>query len=198
MRKMLLIESAGDGLLFVNGQFMGPMEREGQAFPCGQNEEIYVQLFPFGECMPLTARLILQDGQITALEPQENCFVLLWPGGIVQLELHMQGRERETAQEGPSMPNVLLQYLNMRLVGDAQAQVLLIQRDERGIPELSEYHAAVPLRFAAQDADGRFDERAGLVRRIAPNIACVDAALAMTVPQGQGRRRIERIEILRT
>lgn len=198
MRKILLIESAGDGLLFVNGQFMGPMEREGQAFPCGQNEEIYVQLFPFGECMPLTARLILKDGQIASLEPRENCFVLLWPGGIIQLELHMQGRERETAQEGPSMPNVLLQYLNMRLVGDEQAQVLLMQQDERGIPDLSEYHAAVPLRFVPLEAHGRFDIQAGLVRRIAPNIACVDAALAMTVPVGQGRQRIERIEIVRT
>ena len=198
MRKMLLIESAGDGLLFVNGQFMGPMEREGQAFPYGQNEEIYVQLFPFGECMPLTARLILQDGQIETLEPQESCFVLLWPGGIVQLELRMKGRERETAQERAIVPNVLLQYLNMRLMGDAQAQVLLMRRDEREIPDLSEYHAAVPLRFAPLEADGRFDIQAGLVRRIAPNIAYVDAALAMTVPQGQGRRRIEQIEIMRT
>ena len=198
MRKMLLIESAADGLLFVNGQFVGPMEREGQAFPCGQNEEIYVQLFPFGECMPLTARLILQDGQIETLEPQESCFVLLWPGGIVQLELRMKGRERETAQERAIVPNVLLQYLNMRLMGDAQAQVLLMRRDEREIPDLSEYHAAVPLRFAPLEADGRFDIQAGLVRRIAPNIAYVDAALAMTVPQGQGRRRIEQIEIMRT
>ena len=198
MRKMLLIESAGDGVLFVNGQFMGPMEREGQAFPCGRNEEIYIQLFPFGECVPLTARLILQDGQITVLEPQENCFVLLWPGGIVQLELHMQGREHETAQERAIAPNILLQYLNMRLMGDAQAQMLLIRQDGRGVPDLSEYHAAVPLRFMPQEADGRFDIQAGLVRRIAPNIACVDAAHAMTVPLGQGRCRIERIEIVRT
>ena len=197
MRKMLLIESAGDGLLFVNGQFMGPVEREGQAFPCGQNEEIYVQLFPFGECMPLTARLILQDGQIANLEPQENCFALLWPDGIVQLELRMQGWEHETSREEAIVPNVLLQYLNMRLMGDAQAQLLLMQRDERKMPDLSGYHAAVPLRFMPGNADGRFDEKAGLVRRVAPNIACVDAALAATIPAGQGRRLIERVEIIR-
>lgn len=197
MRRMLLIESAEDGLLFVNGQFMGPMERDGQAFPCGRNEEIYIQLFPFGECVPLTAKLVLQDGQIASLEPQENCFALLWPDGIVQLELCVQGRARETAQEEAIVPNALMQYLNMRLMGDEQAQLMLMQRDERRIPDLSEYHAAVPLRFMPSNADGRFDEQAGLVRRAASNIACVDAALAVTIPAGQGRRLIERIEIIR-
>lgn len=42
----------------------------------------------------------------------------------------------------------------------------------------------------------RFDERAGLVTRLAPNIARVNAALAVTVPTGQGRRMIERIEVM--
>ena len=37
-----------------------------------------------------------------------------------------------------------------------------------------------------------------LLRRAAENVAFVDAALAVTVPAGQGRRLIERIEILRT
>jgi len=197
MRKTLLIESAGDGVLFVNGQFCGPMEREGQAFPCGRNEEVYIQLFPFGERMPLTAKLLLEDGQVAALEPKENCFALLWPDGIIQLELRMQGRERELVQEKQNAPNTLLRYLGMRLSGDEQARLLLMQQDARDMPDLSEYHAAVPLRFAPQDADGRFDMQAGLVRRIAPNAACVDAALAMTVPMGQGRRLIERIEIMR-
>ena len=40
--------------------------------------------------------------------------------------------------------------------------------------------------------------RAGLVRRIADNIAVIDAALAVTTPAGQGRRLIESINILRT
>ena len=48
--------------------------------------------------------------------------------------------------------------------------------------------------FAA--APERFDERAGLVTRLAPNIARVNAALAVTVPTGQGRRMIERIEVM--
>ena len=63
--------------------------------------------------------------------------------------------------------------------------------------DLSGYQAVVPLRYAPEGASGRFDERAGLVRRIAENAARVDAALAVTVPAGQGRRLIERMEILR-
>ena len=198
MRRVLLIESAGDGVLFVNGQFMGPMEREGQAFPCGKNEEIYIQLFPFGERMPLTVKLYLEGGRIAALEPQENAFALQWPDGILQLELRAQGQEREAIQEEPHASNVLMRYLSMRLAGDEQARLLLMQQDMRDIPDFSHYHAVVPLRFAPHGADGRFDMQAGLVRRIAPNAACVDAALAMTVPIGQGRRLIEKMEILRT
>jgi len=110
----------------------------------------------------------------------------------------MQGRERELVQEKQNAPNTLLRYLGMRLSGDEQARLLLMQQDGRIAPDLSEYHAVVPLRFAPLEADERYDMRAGLVRRIAPNVACVDTALAMTVPLGQGRRLIERIEILRT
>lgn len=199
MRKTLLIESTGDGVLYVNGQFSGPMEREGQAFPCGENEEIYIQAFPFGERTPLAAKLLLHGGRIAALEPQENCFALLWPDGIIQLELRMQ---QEAAQCEEQMQeaamNVLLRYLNMRLSGDAQARLLLMGQDERSVPDLSAYHAAVPLRFAPINADDRYDMRAGLVRKVAENVACVDAVLASTLPMGQGRRVIERIEILRT
>lgn len=198
MRKTLLIESAGDGVLYVNGQFCGPMEREGQAFPCGENEEVYIQLFPFGEQTPLAAKLLLRGGRVAALVPQDNCYALLWPDGIIQLELRMQVMEREQEQSRQTAANTLMQYLNMQLSGDEQARLLLMQQDERIAPDLSAYHAVVPLRFAPLDADERYDMRAGLVRRIAPNVACVDAALAMTVPLGQGRRLIEKIEILRT
>ena len=62
-------------------------------------------------------------------------------------------------------------------------------------PERPPYDAAVPLRLAPLRSGERFDERAGLVRRLAPNVARVDAALAVTVPAGQGRRRIETIEV---
>lgn len=198
MRKTLLIESAGDGVLYVNGQFCGPMEREGQAFPCGENEEVYIQLFPFGEQTPLAAKLLLRGGRVAALVPQDNCYALLWPDGIIQLELRMQAMEREQEQSRQTAANTLMQYLNMQLSGDEQARLLLMQQDERIAPDLSAYHAVVPLRFAPLDTDERYDMRAGLVRRIAPNVACVDAALAMTVPLGQGRRLIEKIEILRT
>ena len=61
---------------------------------------------------------------------------------------------------------------------------------------LPAYDAVVPLRFAPLHAPERFDERAGLVTRLAPNIARVNAALAVTVPTGQGRRMIERIEVM--
>lgn len=199
MRKMLFIESAENGVLVVNGQFMGPMERDGQAFPCGKNEEVYIQLFPFGERMPLAAKLILKDGQIAALEPQKNCFALLWPDGILQLELRMHAESHEPMRrEQNAVPNVLLRHLIMRLSGDEQARFLLMQQDGRDELDLSEYYAAVPLRFTLRSVDERFDTQAGLVRRIAPNMACVDAALAMTVPAGQGRRLIEKIEIMRT
>lgn len=198
MRKTLLIESAGDGVLYVNGQFCGPMEREGQAFPCGENEEVYIQLFPFGEQTPLAAKLLLRGGRVAALVPQDHCYALLWPDGIIQLELRMQAMEREQEQSRQTAANTLMQYLNMQLSGDEQARLLLMQQDERIAPDLSAYHAVVPLRFALLDTDERYDMCAGLVRRIAPNVACVDAALAMTVPLGQGRRLIEKIEILRT
>ena len=197
MRKTLLIEHVGDGVLYVNGQFCGPMEREGQAFPCGENEEVYIQLFPFGESMPLAAKLLLRGGKIASLEPQENCFALLWPDGILQLELRMKAVTHEHPTQETAM-NVLMRYLHMRLSDDAQARLLMMGQDERSVPDLSVYHAVVPLRFAPVQADERFDVCAGLVRKITDNVACVDAALAMTVPLGQGRRLIERLEIIRT
>ena len=56
----------------------------------------------------------------------------------------------------------------------------------------------MPLRFAPLSAPQRFDDRAGLVRPVAPNIAVVDAALAVTTPAGQGRQMIEQIQIIST
>ena len=199
MHQTLLIESGAQGLLFVNGQFCGPMEREGQAFAAGRNAEIYIQLFPFGEGAPLAVSLRLCDGRIERLEPQENAFALVWPDGIIQLELRMHSQDDLPAQPGDAAHGTLLRYLNMKLSGDAQAARLwLREMDEQSAPDMSAYHAAVPLRFAPLSVPGRFDERAGLVRRVLPNAAVVDAALAVTVPAGQGRRLLERIEILPT
>lgn len=200
MRQVLWIESAVSGVLMVNGQFCGPVDGEGQAFPAGRDAEIYIQLFPFGESLPLTAQVQLRDGQIERLEPQENCFALVWPDGVIQLELRTQkaqAQEEERAQQ--AAPSTLLRYLTMRLADDAQASMLWMRpQDEANAPDLSAYHAAVPLRFSPLTVGERFDERAGLVRRTAANVARVDAALAITSPAGQGRRMIERVDILRT
>lgn len=198
VHQTLLIEGGMQGVLFVNGQFCGPMEREGQAFPLGRNAEVYVQLFPFGEGEPLAVQLHMRNGQIEKLEPEENAFSLVWPDGVVQLELRVRAQQESTPEE--KLPvGVLLRYLNLRLAGDPQAQRLWLQPQREGsLPDLSAYHAAVPLRFAPPSAPEQYDDRAGLVRRIAENVAVIDTALAVTAPAGQGRRLIESINILRT
>ena len=184
MHLTLLIESAVRGLLFVNGQFCGPMEREGQTFPAGRNAAIYIQLFPFGEASPLAAALILREGRIERLEPEENAFALCWPDGIVQLEMRMRDQAQAPAQEA-AVSGTLLHYLMLRLAGDPQAMRLWMKpQDEQYAPGLSEYSAAVPLRFAPLFAPQRFDDRAGLVRPVLANVAVVDAALAITMPAG--------------
>ena len=195
MHLTLLIESAVQGLLFVNGQFCGPMESGGQAFPAGRNAEIYIQLFPFGEAVPLTAAMELREGRIVRLEPQDGVFALCWPDGMIQLELRMRSQtEAPVPQE--SAAGTLLRYLLLRLAGDPRAARMWMRpQDEQNAPDLSGYSAAVPLRFAPLSAPQRFDDRAGLVRPVSPNIAVVDAALAVTAPAGQGRRLIEQIQI---
>ena len=91
----------------------------------------------------------------------------------------------EAGETEQATPNVLLRYLTMRLAGDAGADALLMRAGAaEGLPA---YDAVVPLRFAPLHAPDRFDERAGLVTRL---------ALAVTVPTGQGRRMIERIEVM--
>lgn len=196
MHHMLLIQCAAQGVLCVNGQFCGPVEREGQAFPMGQNAEVYIQLYPFGECEPLTAALRMRAGQVESLLPQESAFALIWPDGVIQLELRMHGQQ-EPAQMEEAAHGTLLRYLSLRLAGDPQASRLWLRPQDEAA-DLSGYHAAVPLRFAPQQAPERFDERAGLVRRIGPNVAVVDAALAVTSPAGRGHRMIESMSILRT
>ena len=117
-----MIESAARGVLFVNGQFCGPLEEGGQAFPASPEAEIYVQLFPFsGKAAPLTVAMRLRGGEIERLEPQEHAYALLWPDGILELELRPEWpgetpapQETQTAASG-----TLLRYLTMRLAGDA-------------------------------------------------------------------------------
>lgn len=199
MHQIIMIESGVRGLLMVNGQFCGPVDGEGQAFPAGRSAEIYIQFFPFEDsAAPLTAEMQLRDGQIERLEPRARCFALVWPDGVIQLELRPEARREEEGQTQQAASSALLRYLTMRLAGDAQAGRLWMRpQDEAGI-DLSAYHAAVPLRFAPCAASERFDERAGLVRRTAENVARIDAALAVTSPAGQGHRLIEHMEILPT
>lgn len=198
MQPVVFIESGADGVLLVNGFFCGPVG-EGQSFPAGRDAEVFIQLFPFGEALPVTVQLQLRNGQVERLIPQEAAYALCWPDGVIEVELRSSAQQ---AQEGAweaqrqEENGVLMRYLSLRLLGDRQAERLLL--DPRLAPDLSGYEAAVPLRFAPKGTAARYDERAGLVRRLCENVAAVDAALAATVPVGQGMRRIERIDVVRT
>lgn len=199
MRRMLYIESACVGLLTVNGQFCGPLEKEGQAFPMGDDAQAYVEFTAYDpDAGTMAAVLEMRNGRIVRLEPKERCFALVWPDGVVQLELRLR---EGVVQEAPFsdeavMPNVLLRYLSLLLAGEPSAQQYLM-RAQDGIA-LSGYEAVVPLRFAPVFASEQFDECAGLVRRTAANVAVIDAVLAATVPAGRGKKMIERMEIIRT
>lgn len=198
MHRILWIESGVRGILTVNGCFCGPVDAQGQAFPASPDAEIFIQLFPFTPgTQPVTLELALRGGEIARLEPQQSGYALIWPDGVIQLELRV-GDEPAAAQAEAAeiAPGALLRYLTLRLAGDERAAQLLMRPQED--ISLPEYDAVVPLRFAPLRAPERFDERAGLVRRLAPNVARVDTALAMTSPAGQGRRMIERIEIMPT
>ena len=200
MHRALYIESRTPGLLYINGYFCGPLEGEAQSYPLGQNVQIYIQFFPYGcGAQALAAAMRVEEAGITRLDPQEAAYALLWPDGIIQLELTpamaQEPEAMDTGWDGASSAT-LLRYLSAKLAGDRQAEALLM-RPQDGV-DVSGYDAVVPLRFPPNHVSERYDERAGLVRRIAPNIACVDAALAATVPMGQGHRMIERIEIMRT
>ena len=200
MHRALYIESRTPGLLYINGYFCGPLEGEAQSYPLGQNVQIYIQFFPYGcGAQALAAAMRVEEAGITRLDPQDAAYALLWPDGIIQLELTpamaQEPEAMDTGWDGASSAT-LLRYLSAKLAGDRQAEALLM-RPQDGV-DVSGYDAVVPLRFPPNHGSERYDERAGLVRRIAPNIACVDAALAATVPMGQGHRMIERIEIMRT
>ena len=198
MRCMLCIQCAIRGLLTVNGQFCGPVEEEGQTFPAARDAEIFIEYMPLTEnAEPMALELVLEKGKVQKIEPASRGYALLWPDGWIQLELRPKAPDvPEIGETEQAASNVLLRYLTMRLAGDADAGALLMRPDAaEGLPA---YDAVVPLRFAPLHAQERFDERAGLVTRLAPNIARVDAALAVTVPTGQGRRMIERIEVIQS
>ena len=168
----------------------------GQTFPAAQDAEIFIEYTPLAQnAAPLALELVLAGGEIVRLEPAARGYALLWPDGVIQLELRPDAPgEPETGEAEQAAQSVLLRYLALRLAGDAAADALLMHpAAAKGLPA---YDAVVPLRFAPLRAPERFDERAGLVVRLAPNIARVNAALAVTVPTGQGKRLIEQIEVM--
>ena len=197
MRRMLVISSGARGVLDINGCFCGPVEPCGQAFPTGEDAEIYMRLFPFapGLC-PLTAALILRGGRIVRMEPEDCCYMLLWPDGVMQLELRLPGQEQDmqTGEDGPDAPDLLRTYLELRRMGDPHARELLAAPSAE--IALGEYEAVLPLRFAPMNAPGGYDLRAGIVRRLGGNIAAVDAVVAAAAFDAAGRRRIARMAVM--
>ena len=185
MRCMLCIQCAIRGLLTINGQFCGPVDGDGQTFPTARDAEIFIEYMPLTEnAKPMALELVLEQGKVSRIEPAPHGYALIWPDGLIQLELRPEAPDMpEAGETEQAAPNVLLRYLTMLMRAGAA----------EGLPA---YDAVVPLRFAPLHAPERFDERAGLVTRLAPNIARVNAALAVTVPTGQGRRMIERIEVM--
>ena len=102
MRCMIEMESAVRGLLWVNGQFCGPVDREGQTFPASENAEIFIQFFPLDiKTKPAALEMVLQNGSIARLEPETVGYALLWADGVIQLEIHPETDEQpdEQAQE---------------------------------------------------------------------------------------------------
>lgn len=193
MRPMLRIESRQDGVLLINGVFCGPVG-EGQTFPAGRDAEVYVQLFPYGEEAPLTAYLQLRAGRIETLAPQENAYALMWPGGVMQMELRGKREREKTPQSEETAPE------EGRPKGESRDEALLavlmrmLAQERAGSGELAEYEAAVPLRFGTGRAEGWVNAQAGLLRREAENVAAVDAAMARLEEGG----RLVRMEIRRT
>ena len=128
MRCMLRIQCAVRGLLTVNGQFCGPVEGDGQTFPAAQDAEIFIEYMPLVEnAGPLALELVLENGRIARLEPAARGYALLWPDGLIQLELRPDAADTPAETESEqAAQNVLLRYLTLRLAGDAGAGALLM------------------------------------------------------------------------
>ena len=127
MRSMLHIQCAVRGLLTVNGQFCGPVDGGGQTFPAAQDAEIFIEYTPLAQsAAPLALELVLAGGEIVRLEPAARGYALLWPDGVIQLELRPDAPgEPETGEAEQAAQSVLLRYLALRLAGDAAADANL-------------------------------------------------------------------------
>ena len=99
MHQALYIESRAPGVLFINGFFCGPLEGDAQTYPLGRNAEIYIQFFPLARsAQTLSVAMRVEGEKITRLDPQDAAYALLWPDGVIQLELTpAQAQEPEAA-----------------------------------------------------------------------------------------------------
>lgn len=95
MLPMLLIESKQPGLLYVNGQFCGKLDGQ-QTFIAHQDDRVYLELRPFDtRCAGVVSEIVLSGGMVKP--PESGVFVVEWPEGIKQIELH----PAKTAQSAP-------------------------------------------------------------------------------------------------
>mgnify|MGYP006868442120 CR=1 FL=1 len=92
----------------------------------GEALEIFIEYTPLAQsAAPLALELILAGGQIVRLEPAARGYALLWPDGVIQLELRPDAPgELETGEAEQAAQSVLLRYLALRLAGDAAADAL--------------------------------------------------------------------------
>ena len=129
MRCMLCIQCAIRGLLTINGQFCGPVDGEGQTFPTARDAEIFIEYMPLTEnAKPMALELALEQGKVSRIEPAPHGYALIWPDGLIQLELRPEAPDMpEVGETEQAAPNVLLRYLTMRLAGDAGADALLMR-----------------------------------------------------------------------
>ena len=197
MRPVLRIESERDGVLLINGVFCGPIG-EGQTYPASRDTEIYLQVFPYGEEAPLTACLLLRGGRIETLTPQKSAYALMWPGGVMQVEL--RGREREEGREASEEKREEATLYEKQPKDESRDNVLqsvltrMLAGKQAGDAQLAQYEAAVPLIAGRTETAIWANAQAGLLRREKENVAAVDTALARVEEDG----RITRLEIRRT
>ena len=192
---MLCIQCAIRGLLTINGNSRAG-GRRGQRSQ-RRDAEIFIEYMPLTEnAKPMALELALEQGKVSRIEPAPHGYALIWPDGLIQLELRPEAPNMpEAGETEQAAPNVLLRYLTMRLAGDAGADALLMRAGAaEGLPA---YDAVVPLRFAPLHAPERGLTNARWVGHAArAEHRAGGAALAVTVPTGQGRRMIERIEVM--
>ena len=110
MRSMLHIQCAVRGLLTVNGQFCGPVDGEGQTFPTARDAEIFIEYMPLTEnAKPMALELALEQGKVSRIEPAPHGYALIWPDGLIQLELRPEAPDMpEAGETEQAAPNVLL------------------------------------------------------------------------------------------